>query len=264
MPQNTRFVSDPPEQTLGRLTQRVTDEIGEAIVTGNLAQGELLPVEADRVARYGASRSVLREAIKVLNAKGLVTAKPRRGTTVTKQSSWNVFDPDVLRWTLARNFSLELLTQFTEIRIAIEPHASALACDAASEEDIARIGQGFERMVEADRGPDDPLAADISFHLAILDASHNIFLARLKALVETALHFSIRYTGSIARDESEKLGIHEQVYRAIEARDARAARHAALKLLTDALDLMNQGAPPASENGAERPRKAPAGATTTG
>ncbi|ANY19284.1 HTH-type transcriptional regulator LutR [Tsuneonella dongtanensis] len=241
MASKSRFMSTPGEQSLGRLTQRIADEIGESIVTGKLEPGDRLPVEADLVAKHGASRSVLREAVKVLNAKGLVTAKPRRGTTVTPQSEWNVFDPDVLRWTLAGRFSLDLLIQFTQIRIGIEPQAAALACIAASERDIARIGEGYRRMVDADKGRDDPLAADISFHLAILDATHNLFFARLKPLVETALHFSIRYTDSIVRDESEKLGVHEDVFLAIAARDAEAASAHALKLLTDALELMRQG-----------------------
>ena len=230
----------PRERSLGRLTQRVADAIGEAIVTGALEAGQLLPIEVDLIEQYGASRSVLREAVKVLNAKGLVTAKPRRGTTVQPMAEWNMFDPDVLRWVLARNFSLDLLIQFTQVRIAFEPQAAILACEAASRKEIEAIGAGYARMVAANDGKDDPLAADISFHLAILDATHNLFFQQLTSLVQTALNFSIRYTDSIVRDESEKLVSHERLYLAIAGRKRDAAYESAQALLSDAMALMLQ------------------------
>lgn len=231
----------PLEQSLGRLTRRIVDEIGEAIVTGAFEANTILPVEAEMVERFGASRSVLREAIKVLNAKGLVTAKPRRGTSVTPSTSWNLFDPDVLRWTLKRNFSLDLLIQFTHVRIGVEPHATRLAAMHADSEDLAAIESGFRRMEAASMGEDDELLADIAFHLAILDASHNIFFAKLKPLVETALHFSIRYTDGIARDEAVKLKRHQDVYDTIRLGKPEPAAKASLRLLTDALEIMENG-----------------------
>lgn len=228
----------PRARSLGRLTQRIADEIGEAIVTGRIGPDELLPIESELIVEYGASRSVLREAIKVLNAKGLVTAKPRRGTTVQPITEWNLFDPDVLRWVLARDFSIDILIQFTQVRIGFEPQAAVLACEAASRAEIDAIGEGYQRMVEADRGDGDPLAADIAFHLAILDATHNLFFQQLKSLVEAALNFSIRYTDSIVRDEREKLISHERLYLAIAERNRDVAYRRAFVLLSDVLALM--------------------------
>src|SRR5919205_2584581 len=147
------------------LTFGMLDELGKAIVTGAY-ETERFPTEAELAVRHGVSRSVTREAVKMLTAKGLLTARPRKGTSVLPSSSWNLFDPDVLRWLLERKFSLELLRQFSELRIAIEPAAAALAAAAADEAGRAAIAAGYERMVAAEAGDDDPLEADIAFHIA--------------------------------------------------------------------------------------------------
>jgi DNA-binding FadR family transcriptional regulator len=217
-------------KSLGRITRSIVDAIGISIVTGQHAPNELLPVETAMAARYEASRSVLREAIKVLNAKGLVTARPRAGTFVTPPSEWNLFDPDVLRWTLYGGFSLPLLIEFTEVRLGIEPMAAALAASRADEENIILIEKGYERMVAAEIGQDDRLASDVAFHLAILDASGNRFYRRLKPLVSTALHFSIGLTNTLSHDHDVKLEAHRRVLQAIKLSDPPAAR-AALELL---------------------------------
>jgi DNA-binding FadR family transcriptional regulator len=227
---------------LGRITRSIVDAIGIAIVTGQHQPNELLPAEASMTTQYDASRSVLREAIKVLNAKGLVTARPRAGTSVTPPSQWNLFDPDVLRWTLHGDFSLPLLIEFTEVRLGIEPMAAALVATRASPESVAQIEEGFRRMQAAERGEDDRLLADIAFHVAILDASENRFYARLKPLVETALQFSIKLTNTLSRDHDAKLEAHRRVLQAIKLRDAVAARAAAELLLLETRSLMRTAA----------------------
>lgn len=130
------------------LTHRLLEALGRAIVTGRYADTDF-PTEGELAKQHAVSRSVTREAVKMLTAKGLVTARPRKGTTVQPSSSWNLFDPDVLRWLLERKFSLELLRQFTELRIAIEPAAAAIAARAADAEGVAAITGGYERMVAA-------------------------------------------------------------------------------------------------------------------
>src|SRR5436853_7801637 len=156
---------------IGRnLTYAMLDALGKEIVTG-FYNDRPFPTEAELARRHDVSRSVTREAVKMLTAKGLLTARPRKGTTVRPGSQWNLFDPDVLRWLLERKFPLELLRQFTELRIAIEPAAAALAAAAADDAGRAAIAAGYQRMVAAEAGEDDPLEADIAFHLAILEAS---------------------------------------------------------------------------------------------
>ena len=173
----------------------------------------------------------------MLTAKGLLTARPRRGTTVQPASCWNLFDPDVLRWLLERKFSLELLRQFTELRIAIEPAAAALAAGAADRHAIDRIAAGFARMKAAEAGADEPLQADIDFHIAILEASANPFYRQFRDLVSTALHSSIAFTNRY-KGKTASLPDHHAVLAAIERRDSGGARQAMAALVDDAMALI--------------------------
>src|ERR1044072_2921484 len=121
--------TDPAEvrTQLGRnLTHGMLDALGRSIVIGNYDK-RAFPTEAELARQHGVSRSVTREAVKMLTAKGLLSARPRQGTIIQPSSSWNLFDTDVLRWLLERKFSLELLRQFSGLRIAIEPEAAAPA-----------------------------------------------------------------------------------------------------------------------------------------
>src|SRR4051812_22954760 len=123
----TRQTEDGARQLSGSFGQNLTyallDELGRTIVTGGY-DDRPFPTEADLTKHHSVSRSVTREAVKMLTAKGLLTARPRKGTTVQPPSRWNLFDADVLRWILERKFSLDLLRHFTELRIAIEPARS--------------------------------------------------------------------------------------------------------------------------------------------
>ena len=209
------------------LTYGMLHALGKAIVTGRYDAAPF-PTEAELARQHAVSRSVTREAVKMLTAKGLLTARPRAGTTVQPSSSWNLFDADVLRWILERKFSLELLRQFSELRIAIEPEAAALAAQAADEAAIGAIRDGYARMAAAEGGDDDSLEADIAFHVAILAASGNPFYNQFRDVVATALRTSIRFTNRF-KGRTASLPAHHAVLAAIEARDearARAEMHA--------------------------------------
>src|SRR5215210_7114576 len=133
------------------LTFGLLDALGRAIVTGAY-ESQRFPTEAELATRHEVSRSVTREAVKMLTAKGLLTARPRKGTTVQPSTCWNLFDADVLRWLLERKFSLELLRQFSELRIAIEPEAAALAAREGSPDSVSAIAAGYARMEAAEAG----------------------------------------------------------------------------------------------------------------
>lgn len=218
------------------LTYGMLDALGKAIVTGRYDDAPF-PTEADLARQHAVSRSVTREAVKMLTAKGLLTARPRKGTSVQPPASWNLFDPDVLRWLLERKFSLELLRQFTELRMAIEPAAAALAARAADADSIADIQAGFDRMAAAEEGDDDPLDADIAFHIAILRASANPFYAQFQDVVTTALRTSIRFTNRF-KGRTASLPQHHEVLSAIEARQPQAAHAAMAALITDVMALI--------------------------
>jgi DNA-binding FadR family transcriptional regulator len=218
------------------LTYLMLDTLGKAIVTGRFEETPF-PTEFDLARQHNVSRSVTREAVKMLTAKGLLTARPRKGTSVQPAANWNLFDPDVLRWLLERKFSLELLRQFTELRIAIEPAAAALAARAADAEGIAAIHAGFKRMAAAEAGADDPLDADIAFHLAILRASANPFYAQFQDVVSTALRTSIRFTNRF-KGRTASLSQHYAVLNAIEKRQPETAQAGMHGLIADVMALI--------------------------
>lgn len=222
---------------LGRnLTHGMLDTLGKAIVTGRYEQRPF-PTEAEIAKTHGVSRSVTREAVKMLTAKGLVSARPRQGTIVQPASSWNLFDTDVLRWLLDRKFSVELLRQFSQLRIAIEPEAAALAAQFHDEADLTAIREGLDRMEQAEAGHGDPLDADIAFHVAILRASKNPFYAQFQTVVATALRTSIRFTNRI-KGRSANIPDHAAVAEAISARDTDGSRVAMRRIIGDVLELI--------------------------
>lgn len=229
---------DHAQPQLGRnLTYGLLDSLGRAIVTGRF-ESEPFPTEAELAKQHGVSRSVTREAVKMLTAKGLLSARPRQGTVVQPAALWNLFDTDVLSWLLERKFSLDLLRHFNQLRVAIEPEAAAFAARFGEPGDLAGISAGLARMEAAEQGLDDTLEADIAFHVAILQASKNPFYAQFRGVVGTALRTSIRFTNRV-RDRSASLADHAAVCEAILAHDPDAARAAMRALIGDVLDLID-------------------------
>lgn len=219
---------------MGRnLTYGMLDMLGKAVVTGQY-DNRPFPTEAELAKQYDVSRSVVREAVKMLGAKGLLTARPRKGTTVQATDRWNLFDIDVLRWLLERKFSLVLLRQFSELREAIEPAAAALAARALTNDGLAAIQAGFARMEAAERDEDDPLEADIAFHVAILQASANPFYAQFRDVVTTALRTSIRFTNRL-KGHTASLPQHKAVLDAIAQRAPEKAQKAMAGLIADVM-----------------------------
>jgi len=235
MPMDT--APDDIRSGLGRnLTYGLLDLLGKQIVIGAF-EAKGFPTEAELSEAHGVSRSVTREAVKMLTAKGLLSARPRQGTIVQPVSNWNLFDADVLRWLLERKFSVDLLAQFNQLRAAIEPAAAALAAIAGDDKALALIESGFARMTAAERGEDDVLDADIAFHLSILRASGNPFFAQFRDVVATALHTSIRLTNRI-KGRAADLAAHGAVKDAILARDPQAARAAMSAIIGDVMVLI--------------------------
>jgi DNA-binding FadR family transcriptional regulator len=223
-----------PNTILGRnLTVGLLDHVGKAIVTG-FYENKSFPTEAQLADQYKVSRSVTREAVKMLTAKGLLTARPRQGTVIQATRHWNLLDKDVLRWLLERKFSLQLLRQFTELRVSIEPKAAELASGNAGYDDLQRIKKAFDRMVLADGGEGDPTEADIDFHVSILFASGNPFYYQFQELTRTALMTSISFTTRI-NGVTPNIEAHENIMKAIFDRDARRAYDAMHLIVNDVL-----------------------------
>jgi DNA-binding FadR family transcriptional regulator len=220
------------------LTHQLTHDLGMAIVQGVYPVGQGLPSEADLCLQYDVSRSATREAVKMLSAKGLISSRPKQCIRVLPESNWNMFDTDVLRWILSSKPSLSLLKEFTQVRVALEPQAAALASVTASYAQLEDIDKALARMVDADQGLDDPLEADIAFHTSILIASNNRFFVQLTEFISTALRVSIRYTNRIKGVPGADVKKHADILDSIKSRNPEKAKLAVVTILEEALELI--------------------------
>ncbi len=219
------------------LSQRMVQELGRTIICGEFVD-DSLPTEAELCDKFGVSRSAVREAVKMLSAKGLITSKPRQGIRIQPEDQWNIFDPDLLRWVLESKPSLHVLKEFLQVRIAIEPEAAALAARYADDSKLAAIEKALEGMRLAKGDSKEDLEADIAFHISILYASNNRFYIRLRDFISTALRVSISHTNPIKGNHEGVVEDHSKVYNAIKNRNPERARQAMLALIDEALNFI--------------------------
>ena len=215
---------------------QVAHEIGRRIVSGAVREGETLPREAELSRQFGVSRQAVREALKVLAAKGLVNSRRRAGTHVMQRDAWNLLDPDVLAWHQPGTLSPEFLSDLVEIRRLIEPAAAGFAAARGDPGRIALIGVALEAMREAVGDPDRFYTADVEFHLAIFSASGNTLIDRLSTILGPLLEASFRRPRSIVTSRETLVAVHEAVYKAITDGDAERAQRSMESLLISAGD----------------------------
>jgi DNA-binding FadR family transcriptional regulator len=212
------------------LHHRVIHDLGLRIVGGEFAAGSPLPGQDECCRLLGVSRSVLREALRVLAAKGLVGARPKAGTFVKARDAWNFLDPDVLEWRLASSESDKVMDQLYELRQMVEPVAASLAASKAKLGDLQRMGQAYDEMAQAGDG-DEVVEPDLKFHRAMIAASGNDLFASLGRAVEAALLVSFRIGTDNPQGQHHSLQMHKAVLDAIVERDGAAARLAMQKLI---------------------------------
>lgn len=206
--------------------------LGQEILRGIHAPGANLPPEAELLSRFGASRTVLREAMKTLSAKGLVVLKTRVGTRVLNSSNWNFFDAELLAWSAEMGVDAQLRRSLTEIRRAVEPAAAALAAQRRSRAEIARLRDCVRRMARSGENRQDFAKADLEFHLMIGVASGNPMMRSMAAVIEAALVASFQQNMPLAGDDlAETSQAHDAIVDGIEARDAAAASAAMLRVI---------------------------------
>lgn len=207
----------------------VVSSLGSAIVRGEVAPGASLPPEHEIEATYKVSRSVVREAMKVLAAKGLISVRPRTGTHVRPPWEWVLLDRDVLGWMRTNDgIDPELLAALVETRVIIEPAAAGLAARRATLEDCERIGAALRAMDDSSNDPLAAIAADKAFHLAILDATHNPVLRSFRSAIDTILGAVFDLTVDAFK---ANLPNHTAVAHAIYDRDPERARAAMERVL---------------------------------
>ncbi|MAY62838.1 MAG: GntR family transcriptional regulator [Rhizobiales bacterium] len=217
----------------------VVDEIGRSIITGAYPTGSLVPGDAELAERFNVSRTVLREAMKTLAAKGLIVAKARIGTRVTERRNWNFFDSDVLRWHLDSGFDATFLRHLAEMRLSFEPSAARLATRNATPDDIARMKDCVKSMYEA-VSMEDFAYADLSLHMAMIDAAGNPFMYSVGSLIEAALVTSFKLSSPIGDPKRHLVTSqrHERIVKAIEAGDAEAAARATEVVIIEGRDRL--------------------------
>jgi GntR family galactonate operon transcriptional repressor len=214
------------------LTQTAVDRIAAWIVGGEFAPGDVLPTEAEVGARLGVSRTVVREAMRTLAAKGMVIVRRRLGTHVAPLDGWSLFDPQVLRWRMALGADARFIDDLVEFRLGIEPLAAAMAArNPAFPAD--RLNAAFARMAAAADAPDGEAAwhaADLAFHQTILSGARNQFLQHLAPMIANTLQASFRLSVLSLDSARASLPMHRAAADAIIARDPEAAQ-AALEML---------------------------------
>ena len=215
----------------GRI-QAVLTTLGREIAQGIIPAGAILPSEYDLEVRLGVGRGVVREAIKTLSGKGMVSVRPRHGTQVLPRRDWSLLDRDVLNWLVGHeNPDRELLLAVQEVRSIIEPAAAALAATRATKKDLVRIDAALEAMEAADNQA-TATAADKAFHLAILDATHNPVLQGFRGAIDTILSaVFVVAVDSVDGWFDDNLPNHAAIARAIEAQDPEKARNAMEQVL---------------------------------
>ena len=206
---------------------RIVRELGLRVLAGELAPGERLPAEAELIAQYEVSRPVVREAVRVLVAKGLVLSRQRAGAIVRPRNEWHLLDPDVLYWMIQTRPAPEFVQTLMGMRRVFEPGAAALAAQAASAEQLAGIAQAYEGMASAvDAGA--MLEPDLAFHRRIAEATGNDLMAYIGTMLSLALRESIKLSSQLPNTHALSLPRHKAILTALQNRDAAAAHRATL------------------------------------
>lgn len=211
---------------------QVVHELGARILSGRIASGQtidLMAMESD----LGVSRTVLREALKVLGAKGLVGARQKRGTFVTPKEDWNMLDADVIGWQVADEPTEVMLEQLAELRWIIEPAAASLAALRRDAADLDGLLDALDGMRVPD--PAAVVAADLAFHSALLKATHNPLLGGLDNVIEQGLRLRDVLVHSHPAS-ADPVPVHRAVLQAVRDADPSAADAAMRALLTQAGD----------------------------
>ena len=213
------------------LRQLTVESIGYRIIDGTYPPGHRFANQDALSAELAVSRTVVREALGLLQDKGLITSRPKTGTTVADKDSWNLLDPDVLRWSIASRSGPTTLTQVAEVRRIVEPAAAGLAARRRSDEAAEEILHLYEAMAKVVDDYHRYIDADLAFHEAVFRAAANNILARTAGMIRSALEGSRRLTVQVPGGPATTLELHAEVARAIERQDEVEAERLMAELI---------------------------------
>ena len=220
----------PPDRK--SMHAQIVRDLGLRIVSGEYKPGQRLPLEASLCATYDVSRSVLREATRVLVAKGLVVSKQRVGAIVCARSNWHLLDPDVLYWLIQTKPQPEFVETLLTVRRIFEPAAAALAARVASPDSLKAIAEAYKGMERATT-PEELLEPDLAFHRHIAEATNNDLLAYIGNMLSLALRESIKLSSQLPDTHALSLPRHKAILTALLNRDPLGARQATLVQLEE-------------------------------
>lgn len=208
--------------------------LGVAIVTGRNLPGSNLPGEIDLAATFDVSRSVIREALRMLSAKGLVESKPKSGTRVRERHEWNLLDPQLLGWMFeGAPPPLAFVHSLFQLRMIVEPAAAELAAIQRNDDQLARLSRALNDMSRQGLDSEPGRVADQQFHAVILEATRNELLVSLTASIAAAVRWTTLFKWR-AGEPRDSLPEHQRLFDAIAGEDARGARLATVALIEQA------------------------------
>ncbi|HEV2271359.1 MAG TPA: FadR/GntR family transcriptional regulator [Steroidobacteraceae bacterium] len=207
--------------------------LGTELLKGVYAPGSNMPAEPELIERFQISRTVMREVMKTLAAKGFVVSKTKVGTRVREPVYWNYFDADVLAWRVRLGLDDEFMKSLTEVRRALEPAAAALAAQRRSPTDIGQLRECVRQMARTDHTRQSFAEADLDFHLAIGNASGNPLMRSMASVIETALVASFAHSSPVddPQDHEATVNGHAAIVDAIESGEEQAAAAAILRVI---------------------------------
>ncbi|QSR18112.1 hypothetical protein CA833_13080 [Novosphingobium sp. KA1] len=214
-----------------RLHHAVARRLAMAIVGGELPAGHVFPAEVEHAERLGVSRSVLREAFRVLTSKGMVSSRPKAGTRVNARKSWNLLDPDVLAWQIQCGASDEFLRDLFELRLVVEPQAAEMAALRRDERQLTDMANALETMERCTLATDKGRSADIRFHELVLEATRNELMQALSTSISTAIASTTAIKSRVQDSPRDPMPEHHALYRCIAEGNAKQARKAMVALI---------------------------------
>ena len=220
--------------TIKNVHGNTVDHLGLAIVSGRYGPGASIPPEPLLCEELGVSRTVIREAVKSLIAKGLVSSGPKVGTRVLEPQQWNWFDPDVVGWQSKAGLTREYLRDLQELRRVVEPAAVRMAAERATPEDLADIEAAYAGMRKAVEEGGDYVTHDLRFHQGLLKACHNRMLVQMSKALSALLRTSFEISTSRKDGPRNSLPLHRAVADAVAAHDPVKAESAILVLIDGA------------------------------
>jgi GntR family transcriptional repressor for pyruvate dehydrogenase complex len=209
-----------------RLPEQVADQLCEQIVSGALPVDTVLPTEPELCVRFGVSRTVVREAVRLLVSKGLVEVRHGSGMRVRPQAMWDLLDPQVLFGRLQHERNFDLLAEILEVRRIIEIEVAGLAARRRTDEDLAQLRALLVAMQAALQDADAYTALDYEFHAVLLCAARNRLLIDMLQPVAEVLRAGRHITNRRARSLSTSLRGHVELCDAVAAQDEATARDA--------------------------------------